>query len=136
MPIGLLAAGIVPGQNFEGRILSKGTVQVTDFAVYFNGQGIAGQALTDAGGEVVASGAGLDLADGAIGEGDVEHNYCLQVSAKQAQVTPARQELGSTALGHNATGGLLATAWGRYYWGWGHRRPAIISSGWTQAIGQ
>ena len=74
VPVGLLAASIVPGEDFEGGVGGEGTVQVADFAVDLHGQGVAGEAFADAGGEVVAGGAGLDLADGAIGEGDIEHN--------------------------------------------------------------
>ena len=57
VPVGGFAGVVVPGQDVDGGVVGQGAVQVAHFAVDADGEGVAGEAFGDAGGEVVARGA-------------------------------------------------------------------------------
>ena len=73
VPHGLLARVVAPGEELQLSVFLDGALGIADFAVDLGGQHVPGEAFADARGDVQGSRSGCYLADGAVGQGNVNH---------------------------------------------------------------
>ena len=79
VPQGALGPFAAPGEELQGHVTPEGTLGVADFPVHFSGQHIPGKAFADVTGDVHGRGAVFGLADGAVGEGNLDHGVWIRV---------------------------------------------------------
>ena len=78
VPEGALGPFAAPCEELQGHVATQGTLGVADFPVHFSGQHIAGKAFADVTGDVHGRCAVFGLADGAVGEGNLDHGVWIR----------------------------------------------------------
>lgn len=77
VPEGFFAFLVIPSEELNSSIVVDRTIKFDDLVVHFSGKDIACQAFADAFGDFEWSDTGFILADRAVGESNIYHNYIL-----------------------------------------------------------